>query len=254
MNFGAEEFFIAEDEAARRRHSGSKPNGSTAPDQAVSDVLCEHAMPHGIASIPPRQWAYGTFLLLGHASVIGAVDGGGKGALTTVTALSMITGKALLGEQVWRVGPAAIITYEDDEIEWRRRIAAACLHYQLDYAKLITRFHFIRRPGSHSVRLAAPGPIGTVFPDGDAIIAHLKRIEAVLLIIDPFNHAHALEDGNSNVLIAQVAGEAARIARKAARPCWPCIICERARPGVLTISWGQPACARPSVPPASSSA
>src|SRR5262249_41764711 len=51
------------------------------------------------------------------------------------------------------------------------------------------------------------------FPDSEAIVAHLQRIGAVLLIVDPFNRAHTLEDGNSNVIIALVAGEIARIAK-----------------------------------------
>jgi AAA domain len=41
----------------------------------------------------------------------------------------------------------------------------------------------------------------------------MKAIGAVLLIVDPFNSAHAMDDGNSNVLIARVAHEMSRIAR-----------------------------------------
>ena len=80
-----------------------------------------------ISAIPPRQWAYGKFLLFGSAACIGAMDGGGKGMIATVMALAMITGYPLLGEKVWRTGPVAIISYEDDQDEWERRIAAACL-------------------------------------------------------------------------------------------------------------------------------
>ena len=57
--------------------------------------------------------------------MMGAVDGGGKGAIAVSMALAMITGKSLLDEKVWRPGPVAIISYEDDEEEWHRRIAAA---------------------------------------------------------------------------------------------------------------------------------
>jgi RecA-family ATPase len=141
------------------------------------------------------------------------MDGAGKGAIAVVMALSFITGKALLGEHVWRIGPVAIITYEDDETEWKRRIAAACIHYGIDYESVIGSFHFFSRPGSR-VCLAAPSVRGnTMFPDGAAIIDHLNRIKAVLLIVDPFNHAHALEDGNNNAMIAKVAGELTRIAQ-----------------------------------------
>ena len=62
---------------------------------ANDDIICETPKLPTIADIPPRQWAYGNLLLLGHASVIGAIDGGGKGAHAVAIALSMITGKPL---------------------------------------------------------------------------------------------------------------------------------------------------------------
>ena len=37
------------------------------------------------------------------------------------------------------------------------------------------------------------------------------RLSVAMLIVDPFNHAHALEDGNNNVMVAKVAAEMARI-------------------------------------------
>jgi hypothetical protein len=182
------------------------------PAEDEEPLRCEHLAPHAISSIPPRQWAYGFFLLFGHAAVIGAADGTGKGALAVVIALSMITGRSLLGERVWRTGPVAIVSYEDDRTEWCRRVAAACLRYELDYATVIQSFYFIDRPGSR-ICLAAQSIRGAItFPDGDMVIARLTAIGAVLLIIDPFNHAHALEDGNNNALVAKVADEAARIA------------------------------------------
>lgn len=188
--------------------TAKKPNG---PDPEAP-LLCEPLAPHSISSIPPRPWAYGYYLLFGSAAVLGAVDGGGKGAMAVVIALAHITGRPLVGERVWRTGPVAIITYEDDQTEWCRRIAAACLHYKIDYEAAIGSFHFIHRPGSRICLAAQSIRGGITFPDGDAIIAHLKAIGAVLLIIDPFNLAHALEDGNNNALIAKAAGEASRIA------------------------------------------
>jgi hypothetical protein len=199
-----------ETERLRKEYEQSKNNpwGNEAP------LVCEPLAPLPMTAIPPRTWAYGSFLLFGHAQVIGAVDGGGKGAHAVVIALAMITGRALLGEHVWRTGPVAIITYEDDEMEWRRRIASACVQYSTDYDQVCGSFYFIRRPRGR-IKLAAQSALGrptVVFPDGDAIIAALKKIGAVLLIVDPFNHAHTLEDGNSNAIVAQLAAEIARIA------------------------------------------
>jgi hypothetical protein len=180
----------------------------------TSGLTCVAAPLHYTADIPPRQWAYGNFLLFGEAGAIGAVDGGGKGAMAVLIALSMVTGRALLGERVWRSGPVAILTYEDDETEWCRRIAAACLYYGIDYEAVIGSLYFISRP-DRRVSLAARGHDGSVLlPDGDDIISSLKQIDAVLFIVDPFNHAHGLDDGNNNVLIAQVAAEVGRIGRE----------------------------------------
>jgi hypothetical protein len=184
------------------------------PTSPRPPLVCKPSPRHPISSIPPRPWAYGKFLLFGIASALGGADGSGKGAHAVVICLAMITGRPLLGEHVWRNGPVAIITYEDDEIEWRRRIAAACIHYKIDYEEVIESFHFIARPGER-VCLAQQSFRGSVvFPDGDDIISDLKKIGAVLLVLDPFNHAHALEDGNNNALIAQVAGEITRIAHE----------------------------------------
>lgn len=167
-----------------------------------------------IARIAPRPWAYGSYLLTGHAAVLGAKDGVGKGAIATGIALSFITGKPLLGEKVWTPGPVAIVTYEDDKDEWHRRFAAACLHYGLDYDEVLADLYFLTFP-DRKVVLAALREGRTIFPDGDEIVETLRAIRAVNLQIDPLNHAHDLQDGNSNVLIAQLALEIDRIAREA---------------------------------------
>jgi RecA-family ATPase len=146
-------------------------------------------------------------------AVLGAVDGVGKGFVATVMMLAMITGRPLLGEKVWRKGPVAIITYEDDEEEWHRRIAAACIKYELDYEYVLDNVHFIHKPDETKVTFGARDQDGTFFPDSDGIIKTLKHLGIVLLVIDPFNHAHDGDDGNNNVAIARVAGEVMRIAK-----------------------------------------
>jgi hypothetical protein len=165
----------------------------------------------GRQNIAPRPWAYGHYLLFGKTAVLGAVDGGGKGAIATTMILAHVFGQPLLGEKIWKAGHVSIITYEDDEAEWHRRIAAACHHYGLDYTLAMWSVHFIRKPGGR-VALVAPARDGLLYPDGDAIIAELKATGSTLLIVDPFNHAHMLDDGNNNVMIAKVAAEMDRIA------------------------------------------
>ena len=163
--------------------------------------------------IPPRPWAYGHFLLFGQTGALGAIDGGGKGAMAVGIALSMISGKPLLGEVVWRTGTVVIVSYEDDIDEWHRRIAAACIRHGLNYNDAIAGFRFISKPGG-KVCFASAGRDGPIFPDGDNIIEILKATNAALVIVDPFNHAHRFDDGNNNVQIAKAAGELNRITRE----------------------------------------
>jgi hypothetical protein len=197
---------------------GQEPrrNRQQRDDTTQHDDVASAALPlTPITEIPPRPWAYGHFLLFGSAAVIGALDGGGKGAIAVVMALAMITGNTLLGETVWKPGPVAIVTYEDDATEWHRRIAAACKHYELDYELVLGNIRFIYRTGGR-ITFGRHGEHGVEFPDSAGIIKQLTDLSAVLLIVDPFNHAHALEDGNSNTLVARVAGEMTRIAQEAA--------------------------------------
>jgi hypothetical protein len=201
----------------RWRPAKADKSGNLAPPSATpphaGPLECVPLDPVGATKIPPRRWAYGHFLLFGSAAVIGAVDGGGKGAIAVVMALAVITGKPLLGERVWRTGPVVIVTYEDDEDEWHRRIAAACLHYELDYETVLRSIRFLRKPGGR-VSFATVTDGNTTFPDSAEIIKQLAAIKAALLIVDPFNHAHGLDDGNNNVMVAKVAGEISRIAHE----------------------------------------
>jgi hypothetical protein len=196
----------------RPRLSAASPGWS---DQSrLPSLLVQRLESSAITDIPPRQWAYGHFLMFGSASVLGAVDGIGKGAIAVVKALAMITGKPLLGERVWRSGRVAIVSYEDDATEWRRRIAAACIQYELDYDEMLENFRFIYRPNDRVAfgRLTESGTVE--FPDSEDIIAELNAMGAVLMIVDPFNQAQDLTDGNNNVMVAKVANELSRIARE----------------------------------------
>ncbi len=194
---------IAE-EAVRRASAGP-----AAPELRPLDCI---ALPRlGRTNIPPRPWAYGHYLLFGQAAVLGAVDGGGKGAMAVTIALSMITGQPLLGERVWRSGSVAIVSYEDDQDEWHRRIAAACEYYGVNYDLALDNIRFIVRPRDRIV-FAAMRDGTPIYPDGDSIIQILRDMDATLLIVDPFNHAHGFDDGNSNVMVAKVAAEMNRIA------------------------------------------
>ena len=117
--------------------------------------------------------------------------------------ISMISGSPVLGDEIiWRNGPVAIVSYEDDETEWKRRIAAACIHHHADYEHVIANLRFIHKPGG-KVSFAQRAATGsTLFPDSEKTIIDGLRVLVVLLIVDPFNTAHEWDDtGNSISLL-----------------------------------------------------
>ena len=212
----ASDFFNAGQTAAELEAlADAPPIEGVVVERQSDDIEAVALDPRPINQIPPRRWAYGHFLQFGSAAVMAAPDGIGKGFVTTAMALSVIFGVALLGERIWRTGPVAIITYEDDREEWERRIAAACLYYKLDFEAAIRSIHFIRHRTEARVVFAGRGEEGgpVRFPDSAAIVRELRACGAVLLVVDPFNSAHDLDDGNSNVLIARVAQEITRVAQ-----------------------------------------
>jgi hypothetical protein len=194
-------------------HMAAEARAAEQPTQ--DDVQFVQAPVTPITQIMPRQWAYGRFMLFGSAAVIGALDGTGKGYIAVAIMLGLITGRDdILGEKVWRKGPVAIVTYEDGIEEWQRRFAAGCSQHNLDYEIVMQSVHFIIKPGGRVV-FAQNTNAGVIFPDTNSIARQLKDGGFVLLLIDPFNNAHAMEDGNNNVAIAAVAAEMSRIARVA---------------------------------------
>jgi hypothetical protein len=191
------------------------PGGQPGDEPAQDDVQFIQPPITAITEIMPRQWAYGRFLLFGTAAVIGALDGTGKGYIAVAVMLAMITGRDdILGDHVWRKGPVAIVTYEDGIEEWQRRFAAACLKHGEDYETVMQSVRFVVKSGGRVV-FGQNTRAGIIFPDGDSIVRQLKAGGFALLLIDPFNNAHALDDGNNNVAVAAVAAEMSRIAHAA---------------------------------------
>lgn len=193
------------------RATGDSPIFFNSLDDATLDEEVARPEEEGI---DPRQWAYGGFLLRRSAAVLGGRDGGGKGALAVAMTFCFITGRPLLGEKVWTPGPVAIISYEDTIEEWRRRIIAACRHYGISSKQILPHIHFITKKGDRITFAVIDARGGVARADGDLVIAKLKTIKPALLIVDPFNLAHNLDDGNNNSMIAKVAAELVRVAEE----------------------------------------
>jgi hypothetical protein len=190
-----------DEEEAQERET----NGGAQPGRPQPSSLGEWDASDDIDPPPPRGWLLGvTFCRTFLSSVIGA-GGSGKTALRYAQALSLATGRELTGEHVFQRCRVLIVSLEDDATELRRRIRAACLHYNIPLSDL-KGWLFLAAPGAKAGKLmtmdarghAKLGDLGAHLED--AIVA--RGIDLVML--DPFVKSHSVEE-NLNSAIDDVA-------------------------------------------------
>jgi len=157
------------------------------------------------ASIPRREWLYGTALIRRFMSVIVAPGGVGKSSLTIAEALAMATGRPLLG--ITPPEPLRVWLWngEDPRDELQRRIAAACLRHGVQEEEIDGRLFVdsgrdtrlvIMREVRKEIIVAAPVVEG--------IVSEINEKEIDVLIVDPFVTTHEVTE-NDNGAIARVA-------------------------------------------------
>ena len=84
-----------------------------------------------VLKIPKRRWLLGRTLLRGN--ITGLIGGGavGKSSLILGFAVSIITGRDLIGDTVHEQGKCWVHNCEDDRVETRRRLAALLQHHEI---------------------------------------------------------------------------------------------------------------------------
>lgn len=186
---------------------------ATAPSDTAKIAATPYIAP-AFFEIPPRPWLLGRWLLRGTVTTVIAPGGTGKSALMIAAALSMVTGRELLGKTVWR-GPQRVWLWnlEDDLDELDRQIAGCCLHHSI--AGNIAHRLFVNDAGS-SLCTAAKGRDGLVIqePVNAALEAEIRARKIDVLIVDPFVSSHRAEE-NDNGQIDAIAKRWASIAREA---------------------------------------
>jgi hypothetical protein len=193
-------------------HGGTVIGPAVRP--ATLDLYARPLLLRPPSQIPPRPWLYGRDLVRGYVTALIAGGGTGKTALAIAMALSLASGRELLGARVWRRARVWFFTLEDDLEELERRIAAARLHFDIDDAE-INGYMF-----AHSGRDRPVIAIGRdqvtqqlAFPDRDRVIEQAKHLEVGLIVVDPYIRSHQLEE-NSNVDMDAAASTWAVIAQQ----------------------------------------
>ncbi|MDR6790797.1 uncharacterized protein YjiS (DUF1127 family) [Sphingomonas sp. BE138] len=169
------------------------------------------------SSIPPRQWVYGRQLLRGTVSVVVAPGATGKTALLTGTALALVTGRPVLGDEIWD-GPKRVWVWnlEDSGEELARGIQAAAMHWGIGAADIGDRLFVDSGLDGAELSIASTTRDGLVIhePVIEALVTELIRRRIDVLVVDPFVSSHSVSE-NDNGAIDTVAKLWAKVAVRA---------------------------------------
>lgn len=156
------------------------------------------------ATLPRRQWLLGHWLLRGEVTAIIAPGGTGKSTISTAFALSLASGRPLLGKSLPR-GPQAAWIYnlEDAQDELERQVSAACA------------FHGIRAEHCDNRLWVDSGivqPLRTATEDRDGfaiaedvfaqLAATISKRGISVVIVDPFVSSHAVSEASNEAINA----------------------------------------------------
>jgi hypothetical protein len=181
---------------------GTLDNGST--KNAVSSNLQVLTYGEGlmdaVASMPRREWQIPRLLLVGYISLIVGPGGVAKSMLQLIAAVSVATGRDLLG-----LGPvhrcnALVINNEDDKDELQRRIAAVLVQFEIGPVELEGKLFTISgymQPVRFAFHLENTVSRSQVL---DQIEALIKEREIGALFFDPFISMHTAPENDNNAM------------------------------------------------------
>lgn len=157
---------------------------------------------------PPREWVLGTDMLRGAYALLSAEGGVGKTALTIAWALSLATGRALIGTYVHRRCKVLLISGEDGADELKRRVLAAMQRHNITLEEIDGWLFIVGAREVPGLVLNTTNASGqaVVSEAGFALLANLQRqVGADVIILDPL--MSFLPGGvNDNALASAVAG------------------------------------------------
>ena len=179
--------------------------GQGAQDEPPADL----ARPFTIrptSEIPRRRWLYADSYIRSFVSVLAAPGGAGKTTLYVVEALSIATGKPLLGITPAERTGVWIMNLEDPADEMERRIGAAAKHYGLDQADIEGRL-FVDAGRDKPLLMAQQTRDGITIhkPMVDAIVAKIRANKIGVLIVDPFVASHSVSENDNQAINAVLA-------------------------------------------------
>lgn len=165
------------------------------------------------ATLPRREFAFGTHYIRKYVSVTVSPGGLGKTSNSIVEALAMASGKALTGTKPPERLRVWLFNAEDPRDEMERRIMAACIHYKLRPEDIEGYLFLDSGREQELVIMREDKKAGIVVnePVVESVVSQIERNRIDVTIVDPFVSTHSVNE-NDNGAIDKVAKLWAQIA------------------------------------------
>lgn len=181
-------------------------------DEPPQDPVAGH-IPRPLDQYEPRRWLLGNVLIRQYVTVLAGSGGGGKTSLAIGWALSLASGKPVMGERVGK--PRRVLVWsEDPPEELSKRVDAAMQIHGLTRADIEDRLIVVSIDELKITIARFSQELREVIPvDIDVLkkIIIANRLDVVML--DPIAELHELEE-NDNVQMAKLMGMVRSVARE----------------------------------------
>jgi hypothetical protein len=157
--------------------------------------------PRPFADIPRRRWLHAGHFVRRTVTMTVGPGGFGKTSLEICNAIEMVTGKGLIGPAPDEQTNVLYWCGEDEATEIERRIAAACLHHDVDPESLRDRLFLGNKITGHG-RLASLNHHGDVVlnrPLIDQVIGFIGVHSIGVAIFDPLIAFHRVVENSTNM-------------------------------------------------------
>jgi len=175
-----------------------KPNGKHSKTEPLP---FEYLDPFDVGALPMRAWLHAGHYIRKHVVMTVGPGGWGKTTLILTNAIEMACGRGLLGPPPAKRLRVLYWNGEDPKDEIKRRIAAICLHYEIDIAEL--RGQFIIGDKLKERRLAFVNERNLLIIDQGAMLQFEQYIadNAVdQVFLDPLVAFHHVPEGNNTAM------------------------------------------------------
>ena len=148
---------------------------------------------------PPRGWLLGNQFCRGFLSSLVAPGAVGKTALRLAQLLSLATERGLTGQHLFVRCRVLLLSFEDGRDELRRRVAAACIHHNINRADLKGWLYYATPKGIKLAELTNGGlrQRGRLEQELRDKIVELKPD---IVCLDPFVKTHSLEENDNSAM------------------------------------------------------